>query len=257
MSGPLADFTVDRRVLLITSIALFIGALSAGVAWCLLQLIGLVTNLVFYQRVSDALVSPAANQHPWWLILGAPVAGGLVIGLMARYGSDQVRGHGMPETIEVILTGSSRVEPKVAVLKPISAAISIGTGGPFGAEGPIVMAGGAMGSVVAQFLHLTADERKILLASGAAGGIAATFNAPLASILLAVELLLFEFRPRSLVPVAGSVAVATVVRLLILGHAPIFPVTTWSAEIHWPTDALAVMVGIAGATLAIGATHLV
>ncbi|SOX56449.1 chloride channel protein, partial [Mycobacterium ahvazicum] len=257
VSGPLADFAVDRRVLLITGVALCIGALSAGVAWCLVQLIGLVTNLVFYHRFSDALVSPAANEHPWWLILGAPVAGGLVIGLMARYGSDQVRGHGMPETIEVILTGSSRVEPKVAVLKPISAAISIGTGGPFGAEGPIVMTGGAMGSVVAQFLHLTADERKILLASGAAGGIAATFNAPLASILLAVELLLFEFRPRSLVPVAGSVAVATVTRLFIMGGAPIFPVAARMAEVHWQIDVLAVAVGIAGAAVAIGATHLV
>ncbi|MEE6177184.1 chloride channel protein [Mycobacterium sp. 050134] len=257
MSGRLADFNVDRRVLPITGIAIFIGALSAGVAWCLLKLIGLVTNLVFYQRISDELVAPAANHHPWWLILGAPVAGGLVIGLMARYGSDQVRGHGMPETIEVILTGSSRVEPRVAVLKPISAAISIGTGGPFGAEGPIVMTGGAMGSVVAQFLHLTADERKILLASGAAGGIAATFNAPLASILLAVELLLFEWRPRSMVPVASAVAMATVVRLFILGSAPVFPVEAPSVEIHWSTNALAIAVGIAGAALAIAATHLV
>ncbi|WP_217348926.1 chloride channel protein [Mycobacterium numidiamassiliense] len=257
MSGRLADFAVDRRVLLITGIALFIGALSAVVAWCLLQLIGLVTNLVFYQRISDSLVSPAAHHHPWWLILGAPTAGGVVVGLMARYGSDQVRGHGMPETIEVILTGSSRVEPKVAVLKPISAAISIGTGGPFGAEGPIVMTGGAMGSVVAQFLHLTADERKILLASGAAGGIAATFNAPLASVVLAVELLLFEFRPRSLVPVASAVAMATVMRTFILGAAPVFPVEVRITEIHWPIDVLAVVVGLAGATVAIAASHLV
>ncbi|WP_406813733.1 chloride channel protein [Mycobacterium sp. M23085] len=255
--GRLADFAVDRRVLLISGVALFIGALSALVAWCLLKLIGLVTNLVFYQRVSDALVAPAQNHHPWWLILGAPVAGGLVIGLMARYGSDQVRGHGMPETIEVILTGSSRVEPKVAVLKPLSAAISIGTGGPFGAEGPIVMTGGAMGSVVAQFLHLTADERKILLASGAAGGIAATFNAPLASIVLAVELLLFEFRPRSLIPVASAVAVATVVRMFVLGAGPVFPVGVRIPEIHWSIDVLAVVIGIAGAVVAIGASHLV
>jgi len=257
LSGRLADFTVDRRVLLTTGVALLIGALSAVVAWCLLQLIGLVTNLVFYQRFADRLVSPAAHHHPWWLILGAPTLGGLVVGLMARYGSDQVRGHGMPETIEVILTGSSRVEPKVAVLKPISAAISIGTGGPFGAEGPIVMTGGAMGSVVAQFLHLTADERKILLASGAAGGIAATFNAPLASIVLAVELLLFEFRPRSLVPVAGAVAMATVMRTFILGAAPVFPVEVRIADIHWPIDVLAALVGLAGAAVAIAASHLV
>ena len=179
------------------ALALPIGALSAGAAWCLLRLIGLVTNLVFYQRWAVDLVAPGAHHHPWWLVLGAPVAGGLVVGVMARLGSEKIRGHGMPEAIEAILTQGSRIEPKVAVLKPISAAISIGTGGPFGAEGPIIMTGGALGSILAQHLHLTADERKILLVSGAAGGMAATFNSPLASILLAVELLLFEWRPRS------------------------------------------------------------
>src|SRR5581483_2722960 len=210
--GRLADFVVDRRMLLITALALPIGALSAGAAWCLLKLIGLVTNLVFYQRWAYGLVAPGAQHHPWWLILGAPVAGGLVVGVMARFGSDKIRGHGMPEAIEAILTRGSRIEPKVAVLKPVSAAISIGTGGPFGAEGPIIMTGGALGSILAQHLHLTADERKTLLVAVAAGGIAATFNAPLASIRLAVELLLFECRPRSLVPVTAAVVVATVVR---------------------------------------------
>ncbi len=231
MSTRLADFVVDRRMLLIAALAVPIGALSAGAAWCLLRLIALVTNLVFYQRWAVDLVAPGAQHHPWWLVLGAPVAGGLVVGVMARLGSEKIRGHGMPEAIEAILTQGSRVEPKVAVLKPVSAAISIGTGGPFGAEGPIIMTGGALGSILAQHLHLTADERKILLVSGAAGGMAATFNSPLASILLAVELLLFEWRPRSLVPVAAAVAVATVVRQFILGGDPMFPVDAHIAQI--------------------------
>jgi chloride channel protein, CIC family len=180
-----------------------------------------------------------------------------VVGVKARLGSEKIRGHGMPEAIEAILTQGSRVDPKVAVLKPISAAISIGTGGPFGAEGPIIMTGGALGSILAQHLHLTADERKILLVSGAAGGMAATFNAPLASILLAVELLLFEWRPRSLVPVSAAVAVATVVRTFILGGDPVFPVATHVTQIPWNIDALALVVGICGATVAIIATRLV
>ena len=187
MSTRLADFVVDRRMLLMAALAAPIGALAAAAARCLLRLIGLVTNLAFYQRWAVDLIAPGAHHHPWWLVLGAPVAGGLVVGVMARLGSEKIRGHGMPEAIEAILTQGSRVEPKVAVLKPISVAISIGTGRPFGAEGPIIMTGGAIGSILAQHLHLTADERKILLVSGAAGGMAATFNSPLASILLAVS----------------------------------------------------------------------
>ncbi len=257
MSARLADFTVDRRMLLTTALALPIGALSAGAAWCLLRLIGLVTNLVFYQRWAVDLVAPGAQHHPWWLILGAPIGGGVVVGVMARFGSEKIRGHGMPEAIEAILTRGSRVDPNVAFLKPVSAAISIGTGGPFGAEGPIIMTGGALGSILAQHLHLTADERKILLVSGAAGGMAATFNSPLASILLAVELLLFEWRPRSLVPVSAAVAVATVVRQFILGAAPVFPVVGPLPGMHWPVDALALVIGICGATVAIAATRLV
>jgi CBS domain-containing protein len=185
-----------------------VGVVSALAALALLRLIGLITNLVFYQRFDTHLVAPGGAHHPWWLILLAPVAGGLVVGMLARYGSEKIRGHGMPEAIEAILTGGSRVAPRVAVLKPLSAAISIGTGGPFGAEGPIIMTGGAVGSILAQTLKLTADERKTLLVAGAAGGMAATFNAPLASVLLAVELLLFEWRPRSLIPVTAAVTVS-------------------------------------------------
>ena len=193
----LGDFSLDRRVLTITAWAVPIGAAGAIAALALLRLIGLITNLVFYQRFNTHLVAPGAGHHQPLLVLLAPVVGGLIIGVMARFGSEKIRGHGMPEAIEAILTRGSRVDPRVAVLKPISAAISIGSGGPFGAEGPIIMTGGAVGSVLAQTLHMSADERKTLLVAGAAAGMAATFNAPLASVLLAVELLLFEWRPRS------------------------------------------------------------
>ncbi|MFC1415821.1 chloride channel protein [Streptacidiphilus cavernicola] len=244
-------------MLKIAALALPVGAAGAVAALGLLRLIGLVTNLVFYQRWNASLVAPGLVHHPWWLVLSAPVAGGLAVGLMARYGSEKIRGHGMPEAIEAILTGGSRVAPKVAVLKPISAAISIGTGGPFGAEGPIIMTGGAIGSMLAQLLHLTADERKTLLVAGASAGMAATFNSPLAAVLLAVELLLFEWRPRSFVPVAASVAVATVCRGLLLGTAPVFPVTTTGLHLTAPVEVLAAVVGLTGGALAVGATWLV
>jgi CIC family chloride channel protein len=253
----LGDFSIDRRVLVIIAAAIPIGALSAVVALCLLRLIGLITNFVFYGRIATSLVAPGADAHSPVLILVAPVVGGLIIGLMARYGSEKIRGHGMPEAIEAILTGGSKVQPRVALLKPISAAITIGTGGPFGAEGPIIMTGGAFGSLMAQFFEMTADERKILLVAGAAGGMAATFNAPLASILLAVELLLFEWRPRSYLPVTASVAVATIVRTHILGAAPVFAVHAGPPHLTGGTDALCVVAGCLGGLLAVVATALV
>ena len=252
----LGDFSLTTRVLPITGLALISGAAGAGAAYCLLRLIGLITNLVFYQRLSTSLVAPGAVRHSVVLILLTPIAGGLIVGLMARFGSEKIRGHGMPEAIEAILIGGSRVQPRVAVLKPISAAISIGSGGPFGAEGPIIMTGGAVGSILAQALKLSADERKTLLVAGAASGMAATFNAPLASVLLAVELLLFEWRPRSLIPVSAAVTVAVMCRSWLLGSAPIFPV----ADAVHPGPAaitLALIPGITGALLAIGATGLV
>jgi H+/Cl- antiporter ClcA/CBS domain-containing protein len=237
-------------VLLVCALAVPIGALAALGAWCLLHLIGLCTNVFFYGRASTALVAPGSAHHPWPLVLLLPVAGGLLVGLMARFGSEKIRGHGMPEAIEAILTGGSRVQPRVALLKPVSAAISIGSGGPFGAEGPIIMTGGALGSIVAQHLRLTADERKTLLVAGAAAGMAATFNAPLASVLLAVELLLFEWRPRSMVPVAIAVAIGTAVRWAILGTAAVFPVA--GHPLH-PDAAVLVCCAVAGlATGALG-----
>ena len=254
----LGDFEVEPRIVLIALLAVVVGVISAGLAIGLLRLIGLITNLVFYGRVATRLVAPGAGPHTSvLLILLAPVAGGLVVGLMARYGSEKIRGHGMPEAIEAILVGGSRVQPRVAVLKPISAAVSIGTGGPFGAEGPIIMTGGAAGSILAQLVHMSADERKTLLVAGAAGGMAATFNAPLASILLAVELLLFEWRPRSFVPVVSAVATSTVIRGYVLGHGALFGGTMGAAHLNVGIELLCVVAGLLGGFLAVGATGLV
>jgi len=219
----LGDFTTTWRVLPISLLAMGIGGVCAFVALALLRLIGLFTNLFYFGRWSTALVSPAGN-HLGVYSLFVPIGGALIIGVMARYGSERIRGHGIPEAIESILLNGSRIEPKIAILKPLSSAISIGSGGPFGAEGPIIMTGGAVGSMIAQLFHLTSAERKTLLVAGAAGGMAATFAAPVASVLLAVELLLFEWKPRSLVPVALASAVAAVVRRYLLGFGPLFPV---------------------------------
>ncbi len=217
----LSDFTTDSRVLLLSAMALVIGAISAVVAWVLLWLIAAITNLAFFQRFSTAHVTPEDAHLGLWVIL-IPVIGSLIIGLMARYGSPKIRGHGIPEALEAILIGRSRMEPKVALLKPISSAISIGTGGPFGAEGPIIMTGGAIGSLFAQMFHLSAAERKTLLVAGAAGGMAAVFATPVAAVLLAVELLLFEWKPRSFIPVAVAAMVASALRVPLLGAGPIF-----------------------------------
>jgi H+/Cl- antiporter ClcA len=219
----LGDFTTTARVLPIAALAIVIGVFSAYVAAGLLKLIGLFTNLFFFQRVDTALVSPAGHHLGPFVVL-VPVAGALVIGVMARYGSERIRGHGIPEAIEAILINGSRIEPKVALLKPLSSAISIGSGGPFGAEGPIIMTGGAFGSLIAQFFHLTASERKTLLVAGAAAGMSATFAAPVASVMLAVELLLFEWKPRSVIPVALASVTAAAVRRHLLGVGPLFPV---------------------------------
>ena len=200
-----------------------IGVLCAFVALALLRLIGLFTNLFYFGRWNTAMISPAGNHLGGYSVL-VPIAGALIIGVMARYGSERIRGHGIPEAIEAILINGSRVEPKVALLKPLSSAISIGSGGPFGAEGPIIMTGGAIGSMIAQLFHLTSAERKTLLVAGAAAGMSATFASPLAAVLLAVELLLFEWKPRSLIPVALASALAAVARRYILGFGPLFPV---------------------------------
>ena len=234
------DFTADRRVLLLLAMALAIGAGGAGAAWLLVKLIALTTNLVWFGKLSVASVSLAnATRGPWMVL--APALGGLAIGLMARFGSEKIRGHGIPEAIEAILIGGSRMEPKVALLKPLSSAISIGTGGPFGAEGPIIVTGGAIGSLFAQFFHMSAAERKTLLVAGAAAGMTAIFGTPIAAVLLAVELLLFELKPRSLIPVASACVVAIACRPFLFGAGRMFP---FSVDPHLPWWGLLACAGV-------------
>jgi CIC family chloride channel protein len=218
----LGDFSADRRVLTLAGMAVVTGTAASGTAWILLTLIGLVTNFAWYGRFDTALTSLAeATPGPWMVAI--PVIGALIVGAMARYGSEKIRGHGIPEAMEAILIGGSRMSPKVAVLKPVSSAVAIGTGGPFGAEGPIIVTGGAVGSLFAQFFHLSAAERKTLLVSGAAAGMTAIFGTPVAAVLLALEVLLFEWRPRSLVPVTVGAVTAACWRPALFGAGPLFP----------------------------------
>ncbi|MCZ2109410.1 MAG: chloride channel protein [Dehalococcoidia bacterium] len=254
--GRLGDFTTTPRVITISALAIGIGVFSAFVALALLRLIGLFTNLFFFHRINTT-VSPIANNDIGPFVLVVPVIGGIVVGFMARYGSDKIRGHGIPEAIEAILMNGSRVQPRVAFWKPLSSAIAIGSGGPFGAEGPIIMTGGAFGSIFAQFLHLTSAERKTLLVAGAAAGMSATFAAPVASVLLAVELLLFEWKPRSLIPVALASGVAALIRHDLLGAAPIFPVPEHAAFIGVVGLLGCVVIGLSAGVASLAMTEAV
>ena len=224
---PANDNSFNYRSVQISMLAVVLGIAGGFIAQILTRLIGLITNLCFYGRVSFEFNSPAGNHLGLWVIV-IPVLGALVVGFMARYGSAGIRGHGIPEAMEQVLLNESRIPPRLTFLKPISAAISIGTGGPFGAEGPIIATGGALGSLLGQLLKTSPDERKILLASGAAAGMAATFGSPISAILLSVELLLFEFRPQSLIPVTLASAAAAAVRIIFVGTAPIFALTNIS-----------------------------
>jgi len=240
------DFAAADRLPAIAAIAAAVGLVSTLAAWALLHLIRLFTNLFFFQVLSDRAASPATNTLGA-AVIAVPAIGGLVIGLMARYGSDKIRGHGIPEAIEAILFNKSRMSPKVAVLKPISSGIAIGSGGPFGAEGPIIMTGGALGSLVGQFLHITGGERKTLLVAGAVAGMTAVFGTPIAAVMLAVELLLFELRPRSLLPVAVACCVAAAARPLILDGGALFPMRGATPELA--TLASCVAAGLAAGAL--------
>ena len=237
------DFAANQRLILIATISVFIGAVCAFVAVLLLAMIRFFTNLFYFHQLSLIPRSPSGSPLGLLMIL-VPVLGGIIIGLMARYGSERIRGHGIPEALEAILFGKSIMSPKVAILKPLSSAISIGSGGPFGAEGPIIMTGGAFGSIIAQGFHLTAAERKTLLVAGAAAGMSATFASPMAAVLLAVELLLFEWKPRSLVPVALASAMAAALRSHLLGAGPLFPIPAHAA-VEWPSLIAAAVVGLA------------
>lgn len=225
MNDSRSDFSTDSRLLFIAIIAAIIGVFSTIMAYLLLHLIRFFTNLFFFQEISDVNLSPADNHLGLWVIV-VPVIGGLLIGLIARYGSEKIRGHGIPEAIEAILFGNSKMSPKVAVLKPLASGIAIGSGGPFGAEGPIIMTGGAIGSLIGQFFRITGSERKTLLVSGAVAGMTAVFGTPIAAVLLAVELLLFELRPRSLLAVAVACTVAGFTRPIFMDSGPLFPLET-------------------------------
>ncbi len=252
--GPRDYEIVDRRTVMVAALSVAL-AIGAGLAAQLLTaLIGLITNVSFYGRISTAFVDPAGG-HPHILkLLLVPMSGALVIGLMARYGSAAIRGHGIPEVMENVLFGGSRISARVLVLKPLSAAIAIGTGGPFGAEGPIIATGGALGSVAGQLMRITSDERKILLAAGAAAGMAATFGSPVSAVLLSIELLLFEYRARSLIPVALAAATATGVRAVFNGTAPVFAMANVSSPSGTALAAYA-LIGLIVGIIAAGVTR--
>jgi chloride channel protein, CIC family len=239
-SPRLGDFTTDWRVLMLVAMAVLVGGGGAVAAWVLLHMITLTTNLVWLHTYSSQNLPLSGLKPNAWMV-AIPALGGLAIGLMARFGSEKIRGHGIPEAIEAILIGGSRMQPKVAILKPLSSAISIGTGGPFGAEGPIIMTGGAIGSLFAQCFSLSAAERKTLLVAGASAGMTAIFGTPVAAVLLAVELLLFEWKPRSLIPVIGACVVSSALRPLLIGSGALFP---FAGQLDLPWWGLFACVGV-------------
>src|SRR5881296_2396803 len=217
------------RMVLVSFLAAAIGLIAGCVAFLLYKLIGLFTNIVFYHRFVAEFTSARHHQLGAWVIL-MPVIGGVIVGFMAKYGTAKIKGHGIPEAMEAVLINRSRIEPRVALLKPISAAIAIGTGGPFGAEGPIIQTGGAVGSIIGQLIHTTAAERKVLLACGAAAGMAATFSTPIAAVILAIELLLFEFKSRSFIPLVIASTLATSVHTQLMGAGRCSPSPLWISE---------------------------
>jgi H+/Cl- antiporter ClcA/CBS domain-containing protein len=249
----LRDYSADVRILYNSALAAGLGAVSAVAAWALLELIALCTNLFYFHRWSFVDHDPWQAGRHWWLVF-MPVLGGLLVGVIARYLSPKVRGHGMPEAVETIVFNRGKVQPRVAVLKPIATAISIGSGGPFGAEGPVIITGGAVGSVLGQLLPMTDSERTVLMVAGASAGMAATFNCPMSATLLAVEILLFEWKPRSLVPVAIACVTAGAVRRLLpgLGSASIFQMPTTGTPVYHSAMLGALLLGVVAAFVAAG-----
>jgi CIC family chloride channel protein len=233
-----------------------LGAISAVAAWLLLEMIALCTNLFYFHRWSFAERDPWQAGRHWWIVL-MPVAGGLIVGVIARYLSPKVRGHGMPEAVETIVFNRGRVQPRVAILKPLATAISIGSGGPFGAEGPVIITGGAIGSVLGQLLPMTDSERTVLMVAGASAGMAATFNCPMSATLLAVEILLFEWKPRSLVPVAIACVTAGAVRRLLLGPHSLLEMVPTGEPVYHSAMLGALALGIVAAFLAAGLSKAV
>ncbi|BDU69087.1 chloride channel protein [Geothrix oryzae] len=252
---PLVTAVMDGRAAFIGLLAIGLGVAAGYLAELLVRLIGLVTNLAFHHQISTELTSPAGH-HLGWQVIFVPVLGGILIGFLARYGSRAIRGHGIPEAMEQILLNESRIPARITLLKPLSAAIAIGTGGPFGAEGPIIATGGALGSLLGQLLPTTALERKTLLAAGAAAGMAATFGSPVSAVLLAVELLLFELRPRSIIPVALASVAATAVRYSLVGIRPVFPMPLLSTP-NGLSLAIYIAIGAVVGVASVGVTRAV
>jgi chloride channel protein, CIC family len=242
------------RMLLMSFLAAGIGLLAGLIAYVLYKLIGLFTNIAFYHRFVADFISARHNHLGLWVI-PIPVIGGIIVGFMAKYGTPKIKGHGIPEAMEAVLVNRSRIAPRVAILKPLSAAIAIGTGGPFGAEGPIIQTGGAVGSLVGQAFHTTASERKVLLACGAAAGMSATFNTPIAGVILAIELLLFEFKARSFIPLVIASTLATAVHMQLLGAGPMFKVTPMDFGVPHALPFYLILGGICGLA-AVGFTRL-
>jgi CIC family chloride channel protein len=250
-AAALRDYSANSRILYTSSLAAGLGAVSAVLAWMLLEMIALCTNLFYFQEWSFVDKDPWQAGRHWWLIL-MPVLGGLIVGVIARYLSPRVRGHGMPEAVETIVFNGGRVQPRVAILKPIATAISIGSGGPFGAEGPVIITGGAVGSVLGQLLPMTGSERTVLMVAGASAGMAATFNCPMSATLLAVEILLFEWKPRSLVPVAIACVTAGAVRRLLLGGDSLLQMVPTGGPVYHSAMLGALVLGIIAAFVAAG-----
>src|SRR5690349_323313 len=255
VQGPAEYTAVDRRVIVISGIAIVVGGAGAVIANILTHLIGFITNIAYFGRLSGEFIAPSTARWGPWSVL-VPIAGAFIVGIMARYGAAAIRGHGIPEVMERVLYARSRIAPRIMFLKPLSAAIAIGTGGPFGAEGPIIATGGALGSIVGQFVRGTADERQTLLAAGAAAGMAATFGSPVSAVLLAVELLLFEYRPRSVIPVALASAVAAGVRAIFVGTDPAFTVPSL-AQPNLEALSAYTVIGILIGVVSVGVTRFV
>ncbi|HEX6916288.1 MAG TPA: chloride channel protein [Chitinophagaceae bacterium] len=258
ISQSASTFTADgskKRMFFIAGIAVLIAACVSVVAKLLIYLINLVTNLSFHHQFSFAASSPGDNSYGVFVVL-VPVAGGVIVGLMALYGSKAIRGHGIPEAMEQILTNKSKIKPSITYLKPLSSAISIGTGGPFGAEGPIIATGGALGSTLGQLLRITHYERKVLLAAGATAGMSAIFGTPIAAIFLAIELLLFEFSPASIIPVALACITGSAGHHLLFESGPVFPMPAVSTPGN-PALMAYSLVGVLMGLLSAGVTKIV
>ena len=244
-----------RRLVYVAALSVMVAAAISIIAKLLVCLINIVTNFSFYGLLSPAFHSPAANHLGIWVVI-VPAIGGLLVGFMSLYGSKAIRGHGIPEAMEQILINQSKIKPSITFLKPISSALAIGTGGPFGAEGPIIATGGALGSTLGQLLKVTSNERKIILAAGATAGMSAIFGTPIAAIFLAIELLLFEFSPRAILPVALACITGAAGHHLLFETAPVFPMPVLETPSNGAL-ALYSFIGLLVGFISLGATKIV